>query len=116
MIDDTRYACRPHKRRNKDLGRVLAIGYLSPSEAMEDWHTIWERALRARFPDRHEELARNASAGLRRLLASDEDLQEATVLCASGLLSRRSPRADQLKAVGERMLRFAVEPLERISH
>lgn len=113
VIEGTNYFGRPQKRRNKDLGRVLAITFLSPADAMEEWPAPWERALRARFPNRWQEIARDAGAGLRRLLESEEDLQEATDLCAIGLLSRRPPRADQLKVVGERLLRFAVDPIEQ---
>ena len=58
--------------------------------------------------------ARPTKRGREGLLASDEDLQEATYHCANGLLSRRQRTAAQLKAIGERLLTFAVAPLEAI--
>jgi len=51
---------------------------------------------------------------MRQLLASGEDLQEATFLCANGLLSRRNPIAAQLKDIGQRLVAFAIEPLEQM--
>jgi len=112
-IRDTDYRGRPHLRRSKDLGRVLAIAALSPEGAMENWPGVWEKALRDRFPHRWRDLAATAGYGLRRLLASGEDLQEATFHCANSLLSRRQRTAGQLSAIGLRLLAFAVEPLEK---
>ncbi len=112
-INDTDYLGRgPELRRNKDLGRVLAITALSPDDASEQWPKAWEQALRACFPHRWRELAASAGDGLRRLLASDEDLQEATYHCAKSLLSRRPRTADELRATGQRLLIFAVDPLQ----
>lgn len=113
IIEGSEYLGRPQKRRNKDLGRVLAIAALSAEGTMEEWPEVWESALRARFPHRWKELARTTGAGLRRLVVSDEDLQEASVICAAGLLSRRPYDAQQLRATGERLLSFAIEPIER---
>jgi hypothetical protein len=73
----------------------------------------WLAALTHCFPNRWRGLAASAGSGLRRLLDSDEDLQEATFICASGLLARRQTTADQLRDIGRRLLVFAVEPLER---
>ncbi len=101
----------PYKRRNKDLGRVLAIAALSRSDDIEKWHEQWGKAVQHCFPFRWNELAATAGNGLRRLLTSDEDLQEATDLCAISLLSGRNFTAEQLKDVGQRVMVFAIEPL-----
>jgi hypothetical protein len=115
-MEGTEYLNRPHKRRNKDLGRVLAITALTPDDAIENgWPQRWSAALQKCFPKRWHELAATAGDGFRRLLASGEDLQEATYFCANGLLSRRNVTANQLKDIGQRLLAFAfaVEPLEQ---
>jgi hypothetical protein len=49
--------------------------------------------------------------GLRKLLASGEDLQEAAVLNANWLLSRRPATAAELRLAAQRLLTFAVDPL-----
>jgi len=102
------------KRSNKDLGRVLAITALTPTKMQEAWPEIWEKALRTCFPHRWRELAGRAGAGLRALLASPGDLQQATDECAMSLLAGRNVDAEQLNAIGQRLLVFAVEPLEQI--
>jgi hypothetical protein len=113
-IRDTDYQGRAQLRRNKDLGRVLAIAALSPEDAAERWPEAWAKALQNCFPHRWRELATTAGDGLRELLASGEDLQEATFHCANGLLSRMRRTADELRATGQRLLTFAIVPLEGI--
>jgi len=113
-IKDSVYLGHPLRRRNKDLGRALAIAALSAPEAMERWPESWAGSLQHCFPRRWREHASSAGAGLRRLLESDEDLQEATYICANGLMSRRVPSAEQLKTIGQRLLAFGVEPLEKL--
>jgi len=80
------------------------------------WPGEWVKALQHSFPHSWRELAATAGAGLRSLIASGEDLQEATYICANGLLSSRNVTAEQLSAVGERVLAFAVEPLRRLAN
>jgi hypothetical protein len=114
-IEGTEFLNRPHKRRNKDLGRVLAIAALTLDDTIEDeWPQRWLAAVRHCFPHRWRELAATAGDGLRKILASGEDLQEAAYFCANGLLSRRNIAPAQLLEIGRRLLAFAIEPLEQM--
>jgi hypothetical protein len=108
---------RAVKRSNKDLGRVLAIAFLSTAndpDSLEDWPKIWEQALKKRFPDEWRGLAANCGSGIRKLLGSDPDFNEAWHTCRYGLLASLHVGAEQLRIAGQRLLQDAVEPLELI--
>lgn len=109
---------RKIKRSNKDLGRVLAIGYLEQKKGTPDFHlwaNDWFTALYFCFPREFKNLANNAGSGLIQLINSSEDLDEAHYTCAYGLLSSLSVKLDELKEVGERIIGEAVEDLIKLS-
>jgi hypothetical protein len=106
---------RDIKRSNKDLGRVLAIADLAGDPAVQGWAKIWWSDLRACFSAKARALARRAGTGLRELLDSPEDLDEATHTCQWGLLAERRRSAGALRAVGRRLIQDAVEPLAALA-
>jgi hypothetical protein len=109
---------REIKRSNKDLGRVLAIGYLEQEKGIRDfrqWAYDWKDALQSCFPDEWKNLSKNAGLGLRALLERDEDLEEAHYTCVYGLLSSYGVRQGDLLEVGERILGDAVEILMKLA-
>jgi hypothetical protein len=108
-------AGRQIKRSNKDLGRVLAIARLAigrDQDALQDWPRLWETALRTRYPKEWVSLASDAGRGLRQLLASHADLDEAQHTCQWGLLASNPPSSNQLRIAGKRLLQDTIEPLE----
>ena len=110
------FAGRPEiKRSNKDLGRVLAIAWLAMREdenALLHWPAIWAEALQSKFADEAVELAPAAGSGIRALLTSEEDLEQAHFSCANGLLAAVNLTLEQFRIVGLRLLQDAIEPFE----
>jgi hypothetical protein len=109
---------RQIKRSNKDLGRVLAIARLSieqDEDALLQWPAQWQEALQSRFPNDWRDLARGAGTGLRKLLDSPNDLDEARHTCEFGLLASQPPTTEQLHIVGERLIQDAVQPFEELA-
>jgi len=107
------------KRSNKDLGRVLAIGRLAmgrDEDTLMEWPEMWSDALKERFPDEWSILACKVGNGLRELLDSDQDLEQALHTCTNGLLASKPPTLEQLRIAGRRMLQDAIEPLELEGH
>lgn len=103
------------KRSNKDLGRVLAIARLAigrNEDVLLTWPIQWQEALQTRFPDEWRELACRVGSGLRELLASPQDFEQAYYTCANGLLSSKPPTEQQLRIAGQRLLLDAITPLE----
>jgi hypothetical protein len=105
------------KRSNKDIGRVLALARLavaSNEDALLAWPAIWLAALKKHFPAAEwPELARRAGQGLRALLASEPDLEQALHTCVNGLLTSNPPTLDILRITGKRLLTDVIEPLEK---
>jgi hypothetical protein len=108
---------RAIKRSNKDLGRILAIGYLEEEKGIRDfrqWAYDWKDALQSCFPDEWKTLSVNAGSGLRALLDSGEDMEEAHYTCVYGLLSSYGVSQGDLLEVGERILGDTVDILIKL--
>jgi len=113
---NTAFVGRDIKRSNKDLGRVLAIGYLEQENYKSDfreWGYEWGVALKHCFRDEWKGLAENAGSGLAALLRSDEDLDEAYHTCQYGLLTSFGITTEILKEVGYRILGDAIGTLQK---
>lgn len=104
---------REIKRSNKDLGRVLAMARLGDEE-LDSWAQVWFDSLKSRFPMQFESLAPIAGSGMRALLTSENDLEQAVHTCNNGLLVDDPVRTSQLKLTGERFLQDVVETFERL--
>lgn len=103
------------KRSNKDLGRVIAIAWLAMHEdpdALRAWPELWESALQDRFPTGRRDLARRAGRGLRQLLTSSGDFEQAYGTCVAGLLALSQPSSGEFRIAAERLIIDAIEPFE----
>lgn len=108
-------AGRSFKRSNKDLGRVLAIATLADLNDYLPWGKIWLHALQNCFPEEWPELARRAGTGMRELMESDTDFEEAYQTCLNGLLASQPPTEKALRAAGLRVVGEALDYLEKIA-
>ena len=106
------FGSNPVKRSNKDLGRALALAYLTQPSELEAWSGRWMDALIARYPSRARALALVAGSGLRQLLRSEEDLDQAVLTCNLGLLSSMDVSRDMMLGTGQRVLAEVIESLE----
>jgi hypothetical protein len=102
---------RPIMRSAKDLGRVLALAWLTKPSELATWSALWREALRKRFPSEHVELARRAGDGLRALLADPDALDQARHSVDVGLLSGHGIDAANLAAVGAQVIGLVLDPL-----
>ncbi len=110
-------AGRSIKRSNKDLGRVLALAYLAEdkkADALLDWLPAWREALAEHFPEGWARYASATGDGVRALLASPNDLEEAHHSCQIGLAASLHLTKSQLEVAGKRLLVDAIEPLEKL--
>lgn len=106
-------ASTTYKRSNKDLGRVLTLAYLATrsGDDLELWGKNMAEALQYRFPKRAKELAISAGAGIRKLMNSDADRDEALAISNMGLLASLDVNRAQFDATGRRFIQQVIEPL-----
>lgn len=109
------FAGRSIKRSNKDLGRVLAITKLFDLEDYRPWAARWLRALQECFPNEWRDLTRRAGDGLRALLQSADDLDEAHHTCIFGLLATQPTTQAALRSAGERLIEEVITDLEALA-
>lgn len=84
------FAGRQIKRSNKDLGRVVALGFLTDrqdEDALESWPARWQEALRTMAPEQVDRLFVEVPKGLKALLASPQDIEQALHTVNNGLLT-----------------------------
>ena|GEM_PF-4124023 len=98
-----------------DRGRVLAITTLADLDDYRPWGNRWQAALQTIFPDNWREFAFRTGHGIRLLLNSEEDLEEAHHSCINGLLSSQQTTLGALRAAGERLIGDAIERLESLA-
>ena len=113
-VMSTKIGGREIKRSNKDLGRVLAMARLSDEE-LDSWSQIWVDALKSRFPDQFHKLAPVVGDGLRALLASENNLEQAAHTCNHGLLVDDVVTAKELELTGLRFMQDVVDVFEQMS-
>lgn len=118
-IADTLIAGTDYKRSNKDLGRVLALAYLTlrrdrrdNTEELGAWADRMWTALRDKFGEQAARLAAQAGAGLRALMASPADLDQALRIANLGLLASLDVSMEAFRATGARFVAEVIEELE----
>lgn len=106
---------RAIKRSNKDLGRVISLAVLADFDDYRPWAFRWKTALENCFRNDWRPLARRAGIGLRSILRSPNDLDEAHHSCVYGLLASNPPDLTAFRLMGERVIGDAVTSLERLA-
>lgn len=117
LMSDTNW-----KRSNKDLGRVLALAYLAiqrdrknNTADFDGWASRMWTALKAKFPGQADGLAKRAGNGIRMLLESPENLNQALAICNLGLLASMEVDQTAFAATGRRVVAEVIEPLEQLT-
>lgn len=110
------------KRSNKDLGRVLALAYLAvdrdrqnDGNEFDQWAQRMWTALNTKFPGSADALAKKAGNGIRLLLKSPTDLDQALAICNLGLLASMEVDQAAFAATGRRVIAEVIEPLEQLT-
>lgn len=121
-IANTLIAGSDWKRSNKDLGRVLTLAYLTVQRDRRDGTTVFDTwaermwlALKDKFGDHAPHLAVRAGDGMRSLLASSADLDQALRIANLGLLASMEVSQQALRATGTRFMVEVIEELEQLA-
>ena len=82
---------------------------------MASWIELWLPALRHCFPTEWTVVGTELGNGLRELLRSEADFDQAYDTCVNGLLSSVTTTKDELRATAERLLADAIAPVEALA-
>ncbi len=110
-------AGRSIKRSNKDLGRVLALAFLTNgknADELETWPQKWAGALNEKYGAAAQRVGARAHSGINALLKSPADLDEALHTCNMGLLASKNVNAAAFQATGQRFIGDVIEPFEHL--
>jgi hypothetical protein len=121
-IGNARIGDTDEKRSNKDLGRVLALSFLTieqdrrlGADEFTEWAPRMWQALQESFGREAQKLAKRAGTGLQELLQSPPDLDQAQSNANSGLLASKNVGLSAMVAVGRRLQAEVIEPLVALS-
>lgn len=121
-VADTLIVGTDYKRSNKDLGRVLALAFLTVqrdrrdgTDELDAWPDRMWSALKDKFGDQAPRLATQAGAGLRALLANPADLDQALRITNLGLLASLDVSMEAFRATGARFMAEVIEELEELA-
>lgn len=119
QIEDKRMSApiegRMIKRANKDLGRVVAMAFISDQfdeNAIESWPATWKQALdQLEAPEVTRAKLGEINSGMQALLESHEDQDEALHSVNNGLLSSRPLNMRQFQIAIQRYLQLTRRPV-----
>ncbi len=99
-------------RAAKDMGRIIALAFLTGRDDTETWVPLWTDAIEKSFPQEIQSLAATFGDGLRELIQDQDALNDAHKTTDVGLLSGMNVTPANLKATGARLLADVVEPVQ----
>lgn len=121
-ITDTLIAGTTWKRSNKDLGRVLALAHLTieqdrrgGTEVLGEWPASMWAALQEKFGPDAQALALRAGTGIRQLMQSGSDMNQAVHIANLGLLASMDLGVEALSATARRLEAEVIEELEALA-
>lgn len=97
-------------RCSKDLGRVLALAWLTEPRDLERWAPAWIAGTKEWFPKSWREVVPRARQALTALMGSAQAMEQAHHTAANGLLAGKNITQENLKAVGDQLLAYVLGP------
>lgn len=118
-IMDTLIVGTTWKRSNEDLGRVLALAHLTierdrrvGTEVLGEWPASMWAALHEKFGPDVRELALRAGTGIRELMRSESDLNQAVHIANLSLLASIDLGVEEIWATARRLEAEVIEEFE----